>query len=399
MAVIIKRNRLHSLLSGVIAVKLPVPPSCLVPYIRIDKIQLSDLIFAEHTGDVIVTFLRITRPFCAAILRKVPLLILIPPIVMCLASCTSKTESKPIVIKFPHATAPATPKGQGAEALRKLVEERLGGKVLMEVYPSGQLMSDDDSLEALAFGEVQMIAVSLSKFDRLTSRFMVFDLPFLFTDLSAVEEFQGSDAGNALLTELTDKGLKGLAYWHNGMKQFGGPVPMYRPQDGAGLKFRIQESDVLQAQILALDGNPQKMAFGEVYQALQTGAIDAQENTWSNNWSQKFYEVQDFFTESNHGYIGYLLAVNPKFWNGLPPDVRETLEQIIAEVSAQVNATALALNQEARQKIIDSGVSEVVQLTEEDTQAWRQVMTPVWEEFADGIGTEIMSATPAGSGL
>ncbi len=336
-----------------------------------------------------VNFLRVKRCLSSLIL---PL-----SLTLLLSGCTPPADDEPIVIKFPHVTAPGTPKGQGAENLRKLVAERLGEKVVIEVYPSSQLMSDDDSLEALAFGEVQMIAVSLSKFDRLTRKFMVFDLPFLFDDLTAVEKFQGSEAGNTLLAELTEKGFLGLAYWHNGMKHFGGPAPLRQPSDGAGLKFRIMESDVLQAQILAMDGNPQKMAFGEVYQALQTGAIDAQENTWSNLYSQKFFEVQDFITESNHGYLGYLLAVNPAFWSGLPADVREPLEQIIAEVSAQVNASAQSLNQAAREKILAAGGTEIVQLKEAERASWRQAMTPVWEEFADEIGADILSTTAAGN--
>ncbi len=322
---------------------------------------------------------------------------LVVPLVFLLSACSPSADKGPIVIKFPHVTAPGTPKGQGAERLRQMVAERLGDKVVIEVYPSGQLMSDDDSLEALAFGEVQMIAVSLSKLDRLTRRFQVFDLPFLFEDLASVETFQASDAGKNLLSELIDKGFQGMAYWHNGMKQFGGPVPLRQPNDGKGLKFRIMESDVLEAQILAMDGNPQKMAFGEVYQALQTGAIDAQENTWSNLYSQKFFEVQDFITESNHGYLGYMLAVNPTFWAGLPADVREPLEQIIAEVSAMVNANSELLNQQAREKIIATGVTEIIQLNAQELVAWRQIMRPVWEEFAADIGADTMSATPAGS--
>ena len=173
-------------------------------------------------------------------------------------------------------------------------------------------------------------------------------------------------------------------------------MPILRPEDGEGLKFRIMESDVLEAQILAMGGNPQKMAFGEVYQALQTGAIDAQENTWSNNWSQKFFEVQDYFTESNHGYLGYLLAVNPSFWEGLPVDIRTELEAIIAEVSAEVNENAVAVNQSDKQKIIEAGTSEIVQLADEDLASWREVMRSVWDEFAPEIGEDIMSATPAG---
>lgn len=319
------------------------------------------------------------------------LAVLLVPFLLLIGACKPSDEPDRIVIKFPHVTAQGTPKGQGAEMLRQLVEERLADRVVVEIYPSSQLMNDDDSLEALAFNEIQMIAVSLSKFDRLTRKFMLFDLPFLFRDLAAVEEFQSSAAGRALLGELVDKGYLGLGYWHNGMKQFGGPIAMRLPTDGRGLKFRIMESDVLQAQILAMGGNPQKMAFSEVYQALQTGAIDAQENTWSNNYSQKFFEVQDVFTESNHGYLGYLLAVNAVFWNELPDDVRIEMEQIVAEVTAQVNANAQSLNEHAREMIIASGDTQVVQLTDLELDAWRQAMRPVWGEFAPEIGIETMA--------
>ena len=316
-------------------------------------------------------------------------------LLLIMAGCASESADEVIVIKFPRVTAPATPKGQGAERLRQLVEERMGGRVVVEVYPSSQLMNDDDSLEALAFGEIQMIAVSLSKFDRLTKRFQVFDLPFLFEDLSAVEEFQNGSTGRDLLRTLEDKGFLGLGFWHNGMKQFGAPQPLRLPDDAAGLKFRIMESDVLQAQILALDANPQKMALVEVYQALQSGAIDAQENTWSNIWSQNFYEVQDYVTESNHGYIGYLVAVNPEFWNGLPVDIRSELEAIIAEVTAFVNDRAEAIDQEAREKVLASGKTTLIELNDEELAAWRQAMRPVWDEFAGQIGDDILAATPA----
>jgi C4-dicarboxylate-binding protein DctP len=320
-------------------------------------------------------------------------------IVLCaallLAGCGQKADDGPILIKFPHVTAPATPKGQAAERFRQVVDERLAGRVEVEVYPSGQLMSDDDSLDALAFGEVQMIAVSLSKLDRLTHRFQIFDLPFLFPDLATVERFQASAEGKALLDSMVDKGLQGLAFWHNGMKQFGGPVAMKSPEDARGLKFRIMESDVLQAQVLAIGGNPQKMAFGEVYQALQTGAVDAQENTWSNMYSSKFYEVQDFLTETNHGYLGYLVTVNPQFWNSLPEDVRSELDAIVQEVSVWANEQSERINQEGREKIIASGVSEVVSLTGDELAEWQQVMRPVWAQFEDNIGADLIAAAVA----
>jgi len=256
-------------------------------------------------------------------------------------------------------------------------------------------MSDDDSLDALAFGEVQMIAISLSKLDRLTHRFQVFDLPFLFPDLATVERFQASREGMSLLDSMSDKGLMGLTFWHNGMKQFGGPVPMRSPDAAAGLKFRVMESDVLQAQVLQIGGNPQKMAFGEVYQALQTGAVDAQENTWSNIYSSKFYEVQDYLMETNHGYIGYLVTVNPEFWTGLPDDIRAELDAIVTEVGVWANEQASLINEDGKQKIIASGNSEVLALSDEELAVWQDVMKPVWQQFEGNIGAEIIEAALA----
>ena len=304
-------------------------------------------------------------------------------------------SSDPYVIKFPHVTAPATPKGRTAQRFKELAEERFPGRVVVEVYPSSQLMNDDDSLEALAFGEIQMIAVSLSKFDRLTKAFQIFDLPFLFPDLAAVERFQGSDYGQDLLDVITDKGYRGLAFWHNGMKHFTGPRPMRSPEDARGLKFRIMESDVLQAQVQTIGANPQKMALGEVYQALQTGAIDAQENTWSNIYSSKFYEVQPYVMETNHGYVGYLVAVNPQFWGSLPEDLRIGLEETVAEVTAWGNAQAAAINQDARGLVADSGRTEIVGLTPEELASWRETMEPVWKQFEQEIGAERIVAAAA----
>jgi C4-dicarboxylate-binding protein DctP len=311
-----------------------------------------------------------------------------------LASCGrsgDESADRPILIKFPHVTAPATPKGRAADLFKELVDKRLKGRVTVEVYPGGQLMNDDDSLDALAFGEVQMIAIPLSKLDRLTHKFQIFDLPFLFPDLDTVERFQESELGKSLLTSLKDKGILGLAYWHNGMKQFTGPVPMRSPDDAKGLKFRIMESDVLEAEVLQIGGSPQKMAYGEVYQALQTGAVDAQENTWSNIYSSKFYEVQPYLTETNHGYVGYLVAVNLS-WNSLPDDVRAELDKIVLEVAVWENAQSAQIDAEAKAKIQETGSAEIVTLSDDELQAWQQAMRPVWDQFKDNIGTELIEA-------
>ncbi len=305
------------------------------------------------------------------------------------------SSSEPYVIKFPHVVAPATPKGIMAQRFKELAEERFPGRVRVEVYPSAQLMEDTESIEALAFGEVQMIAVSLSLFDRLTPRFQVFDLPFLFPDLAAVERFQVSPAGRELKTTLMDQGILGLQFWHNGMKQLTGPRPLIAPDDARGLKFRVMESDILQAEIEAIGGSPQKMAFGEVFQALQTGTVDAQENTWSNIYSSKFYEVQPYMTETNHGYIGYYVAVNAAFWKALPDDLRAGLEATLAEVTQWGNARSEEINQQDKKRIIESGRSELTVLTPQQLEAWQAAMRPVWDQFRDAIGADLVNAALA----
>ena len=300
-----------------------------------------------------------------------------------------------VVIKFSHVVADSTPKGQGALMFKKLAEERLAGKVKVEVFPNSQLFGDGKEMEALLLNDVQLIAPSLSKFDRYTKQIQVFDLPFLFNDIDAVHRFHTSPAGKSILNSLTKKGLTGLAYWDNGMKQLSAKKPLKMPEDAKGLKFRIQASDILEAQFKAVGGVPQKLAFAEVYQALETGVVDGAENPWSNAYSQKFYEVQPYFTESNHGYLGYMVVTNAKFWSGLPADVRTELEKILAEVTVEVNKSSTALNNGDRQKIKDSGKTEILPFTAEQRAAWLAAMKPVYDKFTGDIGKEIVEAAKA----
>jgi C4-dicarboxylate-binding protein DctP len=303
-----------------------------------------------------------------------------------------QSDNRTYVIKFPHVVAASTPKGLAAERFKAQAEARFPGRVRVEIYPSAQLMDDSDALEALAFGEIQMIAPAASLFDRLTPKFQLFDLPFLFPDLPSVERFQKSPVGQTLLTTLTDQGILGLAWWHNGMKHLTARKPLRVPSDAAGVKFRIMESDVLQAQVIAFGGSPQKMPFSEVYQALQTGTVDAQENSWSNTYASKLYEVQPYAMDTNHGYIGYFLAVNRDFWQSLPADIRVGLEEIVAEITVWVNERTAEFQAEDRQKVIDSGRTEVIELSPAEIAEWRAVMRPVWEQFRDDIGADLIEA-------
>lgn len=299
----------------------------------------------------------------------------------------------PIVIKFSHVVADQTPKGQAAIKFKELAEKKLPGKVQVQVFPNSQLFGDGKEMEALLLGDVQMIAPSLSKFDRYTKKVQLFDLPFLFDDMEAVDRFQASANGQALLKSMTNRGLLGLAYWHNGMKQLSTDKDqLKRPEDVKGLKFRIQSSDVLEAQFRALGANPQKMAFSEVYQALQTGVVDGQENTWSNIFSQKFYEVQKTIAETNHGVIDYMVVTNAKWWDGLPADVRKGLSEAMAEATAYGNKIASDFNERDKAQIAKAGKAKIQQLSKEDVAAWRKAMEPVWKKFEGDIGRDLIDA-------
>lgn len=298
----------------------------------------------------------------------------------------------PISIKFAHVVAEHTPKGQGALLFKKLAEERLPGQVKVEVYPNSSLFGDGKEMEALLLGDVQLLAPSLAKFEHYSKPIQIFDLPFLFTDIQALDRFQQSPQGQALLKSMEGKGITGLGYWHNGMKQLSANKALYEPKDARGLKFRVQASAVLDEQFKALRAAPRKMSFAEVYQGLQTGVVNGTENTWSNYESQNVYEVQKFFTESNHGAIDYMVITNTKSWNGLPEEVRNTLDAVMAEVTVEVNKQAEALNQASRQRIADSGNSEIIILTPEQRELWREAMRPVWKKFESDIGPDVIAA-------
>ncbi|HLV17282.1 MAG TPA: TRAP transporter substrate-binding protein [Pseudomonas sp.] len=301
----------------------------------------------------------------------------------------------PIVIKFAHVVADSTPKGQGALLFKQYAEERLPGQVKVEVYPNSSLYGDGKEMEALLLGDVHMLAPSLSKLEPYSKSIQIFDLPFIFDDIHAVDRFQASEAGQSLLRAMEPKGITGLAYWHNGMKQLSGNKPMRLPKDARGMKFRVQASNVLDEQFKAIRANPRKMSFAEVYQGLQTGVVNGTENTWSNYFSQKVHEVQPYFTASDHGAIDYMVITNTKFWNGLPENVRVELRAALNDATKEVNRQADQLNREAREAIVKAGTSQILELTPEERNQWREAMKPVWKKFEAEIGKDLIEAAVA----
>ncbi|MDM8565440.1 DctP family TRAP transporter solute-binding subunit [Candidatus Halobeggiatoa sp. HSG11] len=301
------------------------------------------------------------------------------------------------VIKFSHVVAPKTPKGQAADLFAKLVNERLAGKVKVEVFPNSQLFNDNKVMEAIRMSSSTktgiIAAPSLSKFVKFSRTIQAFDLPFLFNGIDDVHKLADSPVASDITKPLERKGLKALGFWDSGMKAFSIKAESALrkiPDDFKGKKFRIQTSNVHEAMIHALGGNPQKLPFKEVYTALGQGVVDGQENSWSNIYSKKFHEVQDWITVTNHAYLGYLLIVSNDFWNGLPSEIRIELEKIIKEVTIKNREFAAAADAADRQAIEKSGFAKVVELTEEERKTWVEATKQVEEKFAKQIGKNLL---------
>jgi C4-dicarboxylate-binding protein DctP len=308
-------------------------------------------------------------------------------------SAFAQAPAAPIVIKFSHVVATDTPKGKGAQRFKELAEKATNGRVKVELYANSSLYKDKEEMEALQLGAVQMLAPSLAKFGPLgVKEFEVFDLPFLFPDKATLTRVTQGPAGKMMLGKLDAKGIKGLAFWDNGFKQMTANKPLRVPADFKGLKMRIQSSKVLDAQFRSVGANPQVMAFSEVYQALQTGVVDGTENTPSNIFTQKMHEVQKFLTVSDHGYIGYAVIVNKKFWDTLPPDIRTKLDGAMVEATKYANTIAQEENDQAMEGIRKWGKTTIYTLTPAEKAQWRQAMLPVRKEMEGRVGKATLAA-------
>jgi C4-dicarboxylate-binding protein DctP len=307
---------------------------------------------------------------------------------------------QPIVIKFSHVVANDTPKGHAAEYFKKKAEELTGGKVKVEVYANSTLYKDKEEMEALQLGAVQMLAPSLAKFGPLgVKEFEVFDLPYMFDGYEALHKVTQGEVGQQLLAKLEPKGIKGLAYWDNGLKSFSANTPIKLPADLKGKKMRIQSSKVLEEEIRALGALPQVMAFSEVYQALQTGVVDGTENPISNLYTQKMHEVQKHLALTEHGYLGYAVIVNKKFWEGLPADVRKQLEDAMAQATRYANQIAKVENDNALEMVRKSGKTQIHTPTAAEKTAFKKALVPVHQKMESRVGKETIQAVYKATGF
>src|SRR5690242_9802211 len=312
----------------------------------------------------------------------------------------SALAQAPIVIKFSHVVAVNTPKGKGADYFKKLAEERTGGKVKVEVYPNSSLFKDGEEMEALQLGSVQMLAPSVSKFGPLGAReFEIFDIPYIFDSYDDLHKVTDGPVGKALFKKLESKGITGLAYWANGFKDMSANKPLRKPEDMKGLKMRIQSSKVLGDEMKALGALPQVMAFSEVYQAMQTGVVDGSENPPSNFYTQKMHEVQKYLTLTDHGVIEYAVIVNKKFWDGLPADIRTTLEGAMKDATKYADDIAKKENDDALEAVRKSGKTEILKLTSEEKNQMKKALIPVHRENEGRIGKDIIAEVYKATGF
>ncbi|WP_042426000.1 TRAP transporter substrate-binding protein [Comamonas granuli] len=304
------------------------------------------------------------------------------------------------VIKFSHVVAQDTPKGKAAEFFARKAGELTKGKVKVEVYANSALYKDKEEMEALQLGSVQMLAPSLAKFGPLgVKEFEVFDLPYMFDNRDELHKVTTGPVGAKLLKKLEARGITGLAYWDNGFKVFSANKPLHAVADYKGLKYRIQSSKVLEEEIRALGGIPQVIAFGETYQALQTGVVDGTENPPSNFYTQKMHEVQKHLSLTNHGYLGYAVIVNKKFWDGLPADVREQLSDAMRQATAYANQIAQDENDQALEAVKKSGKTTIYTPTAEERQALKKALIPVHEKMASRVGKETIQEVYKATGF
>ena len=312
---------------------------------------------------------------------------------LCAALCANAYAEGPIIIKFSHVVTMDTPKGQAAQRVKQLAEQATHGRVRVEVYPNSQLYKDKEELEALQLGLVQMLAPSLAKFGPLgVKEFEAFDLPYIFPSKTALYNVTEGEIGKGMLKKLESKGITGLAFWDNGFKLMSANKPLHTPADFKGLKMRIQSSTVLDAQMRALGASPQVLAFSDVYRALQTGVVDGTENPPSNMYTQKMYEVQRHVTVSNHGYLGYAVIVNKKFWDGLPGDIRSALEQAMKDATTFEKAISQRDNDAALEAIRKTGKTTIYALSVKGQAEWRRVLLPVQQQMEGRIGKDLISA-------
>lgn len=295
-----------------------------------------------------------------------------------------------IVIKFSHVVAENTPKGLAAVHFAELVDQYTNHRVKVDVYPNQSLYSDQDEIHALLDNKVQMIAPATSKLTDMDSKWLLFDLPYVFPNSGALKETLTGEVGVELLQGLEKHDIKGMALWPNHFKQLTSNTPIHTPADLEGKTFRIMPSDVLKEQFEYFGASVSMLEFNETFQNLEKNYTDSQENTISNIYSKKLYELQKYLTISNHGFLGYGVLMNEEFWNELPLDVQADIERAMQETTEWLWVKTDDMNNQLHEKIKQSSTISIYTLSPNEKKQWMEEMTVIYPQFEYAIGTELM---------
>ncbi|GEC90522.1 DctP family TRAP transporter solute-binding subunit [Brevibacillus brevis] len=298
--------------------------------------------------------------------------------------------SNQIIIKFSHVIAENTPKGLTIERFSQLVKEKTNGRVEVQVFPNSILHTEKTEMTALQNGEIQMIAPAFSYLSNTIPEWAVLDLPYLFRSQEDVETVFNGEIGQILFDKLEDSDMKGLAFWASGFKQVTANRPLIMPSDFVGQRLRIIPGNVIEAQFRTLQAIPVGSSFNELYSMLAAGKVDGEENTISNVYTKRLYQVQKHMTISNHSYLGYAVVINKTFWNSLPADIQQAISEAMQEATAYNNQLAVSMNDKQLRLLQENGGMHIHMQTAEERAAWIEALQPVYDQFAPSIGEPLM---------
>lgn len=319
-------------------------------------------------------------------------------VVVAIAGCSGNNEessssegnssSGEITIRVAHSSAPDSARDLGAKKFKEVIEAETNGQVTVEIYPSSQMGSPTEQVQAVQLGNLEMSIVPTAFMGGFEPLITLTDIPFLFpNDKDKLLELQQSDAMRQLLDKTDGVGIKTLGIWHTGYKQFTGPKPLNTVESFKGLKFRAMPSPVIFEQFRTLSSSPTDIPFAETYNALQTGTIDAQENPLDTSFDMKFHEVQDYTTITDHGVLDQLIIINKDFYDGLDQSVKDAMDNaFIAGRDVTVEKTYENIER-VRQIMEDSGM-EFVEVTEQERAAFVEEMQAVKEFYVNEFGDE-----------
>ena len=293
-------------------------------------------------------------------------------------------------LKLAHAAPESDLQQTMSLFFKEQVEVRTDGNVLVNLFPSGQLGNDAQMIDGIRSGIIDIAMVGLNNYSGLMPESAAFTLPFMFPTREAAYQVLDGQVGQGVLDQMNEFGLKGLGFPENGYRNMTnnrGPIRV--PADLAGLQMRVNNSIALNDMFAALDANPQQIPVAELYTALETGVVDAQDHPIGVTLSFKFYEVQDYLSLTQHAYSPLALAMNSNTFVGLTADEQSVVLEVAAEAVAMQRELSIAKEDEMLAALENDGMTINRDV---DGAAFQEAVKPVWEAFIEANGDGLVNA-------